>query len=145
MFVISGVTGRTGAVAASGLLEAGHDVRVIVRTAEAAGQWKDRGAEAVIADRGSAQDRVERIIEARDQASRRLADLSGVRKVYPSEGNFLLMEMDRARDFHAFAAGRGLLLRDFSSKPGLADCLRVSIGTETEMEQLFALLEEWTS
>ena len=49
MFVISGVTGRTGAVAASGLLEAGHDVRVIVRTAEAAGQWKDRGAEAVIA------------------------------------------------------------------------------------------------
>ena len=40
MFVISGVTGRTGAAAASGLLEAGHNVRVLVRTAEAAGRWK---------------------------------------------------------------------------------------------------------
>ena len=50
MFVISGVTGRTGAAAASGLLEAGHNVRVLVRTAEAAGRWKARGAEAVIAD-----------------------------------------------------------------------------------------------
>ena len=50
MFVISGATGRTGAAAASGLLEAGHDVRVLVRTDDSARLWTDRGAEAVIAD-----------------------------------------------------------------------------------------------
>lgn len=50
MFVISGATGRTGADTASGLLEAGHDVRVLVRTDDSARLWTDRGAEAVIAD-----------------------------------------------------------------------------------------------
>ena len=50
MFVISGATGRTGAAAASGLLEAGHNVRVLVRTDDSARLWTDRSAEAVIAD-----------------------------------------------------------------------------------------------
>lgn len=45
MFVITGATGRTGAVAAKLLLDGGHDLRVVVRS-ETAGQ----GAEAAIAD-----------------------------------------------------------------------------------------------
>ncbi len=45
MVVITGATGRTGAVAAKLLLDGGHDVHVVVRS-ETAGQ----GAEAAIAD-----------------------------------------------------------------------------------------------
>ncbi|NVK17468.1 MAG: NmrA family NAD(P)-binding protein [Methylocystaceae bacterium] len=50
MFVISGVTGNTGSVAAQTLLDAGKDVRVIVRSAEKGQVWKDKGAEVAIAD-----------------------------------------------------------------------------------------------
>lgn len=50
MFVISGVTGNTGSIAAQALLDAGKDVRVIVRSEEKGQVWKDKGAEVAIAD-----------------------------------------------------------------------------------------------
>jgi uncharacterized protein YbjT (DUF2867 family) len=50
MFVITGATGRTGAVAAKILLQGGHDVRVVVRNEAAAEAWRGQGAEAAIAD-----------------------------------------------------------------------------------------------
>ncbi len=49
MFVILGATGNTGRVAAETLLAAGQKVRVVVRSAEAAAAWKEKGAEAAIA------------------------------------------------------------------------------------------------
>ncbi len=50
MFVISGVTGNTGAVVAQSLLDQGQAVRVIVRSEEKGASWKARGAEVAVAD-----------------------------------------------------------------------------------------------
>jgi len=49
MFVIVGATGNTGRVAAETLLAAGQKVRVVVRSADAAAAWKEKGAEAAVA------------------------------------------------------------------------------------------------
>lgn len=48
MYVIAGVTGNTGAVAAETLLAAGQPVRVIVRSADKGAAWKARGAEVFV-------------------------------------------------------------------------------------------------
>jgi uncharacterized protein YbjT (DUF2867 family) len=45
MFVIAGVTGKTGGVAAAALLEKQQPVRVIVRNIESGRSWRERGAE----------------------------------------------------------------------------------------------------
>jgi len=50
MFVITGATGNTGSVAAEALLDAGKQVRVVVRTASKAKRLAARGAEVVEAD-----------------------------------------------------------------------------------------------
>ena len=50
MFVISGVTGNTGSVAAQSLIDQGQAVRVIVRSAEKGEPWKAKGAEVAIAE-----------------------------------------------------------------------------------------------
>jgi len=50
MFVISGVTGNTGSVVAQNLIDAGKDIRVLVRSKEKGKKWKDQGAEVAIAD-----------------------------------------------------------------------------------------------
>lgn len=50
MFVIAGGSGRVGSAAALALIEAGHDVRVLVRRKEAAELWRSRGAEARVLD-----------------------------------------------------------------------------------------------
>ena len=54
MFAIMGITGRVGGAAAKALLEQGKSVRAIVRDAEKAKTWADRGAEIVVADSGDA-------------------------------------------------------------------------------------------
>ena len=50
MYVVGGVTGHTGSLVAQTLLERGERVRAIVRNREQIYQWKDRGAEVVVAD-----------------------------------------------------------------------------------------------
>jgi uncharacterized protein YbjT (DUF2867 family) len=49
MYVIAGVSGNTGSVAASTLLAAKQPVRVIVRDAAKGEEWKARGAEVAVA------------------------------------------------------------------------------------------------
>ncbi|CAN5236502.1 histidinol-phosphate transaminase [soil metagenome] len=62
--------------------------------------------------------------------------------VWPSAGNFLLLRVaDAGAVFDALLA-RGVLIRDFSSKPLLAGCLRVSVGTPEENDRFLAALEE---
>jgi len=48
MYLVSGVTGNTGKVVASDLLEEGKPVRVIVRTKEKGEFWRARGAEVAV-------------------------------------------------------------------------------------------------
>jgi uncharacterized protein YbjT (DUF2867 family) len=55
MYVVGGVTGHTGSLIARTLLERGESVRAIVRNREQIYQWKDRGAEVVMADFEDAQ------------------------------------------------------------------------------------------
>jgi len=50
MFVISGVTGNTGSVAAQSLIDQGQTVRVIVRSEEKGEPWKAKGAEVAVAE-----------------------------------------------------------------------------------------------
>jgi uncharacterized protein YbjT (DUF2867 family) len=48
MYLITGVTGHTGKVAAETLLAKGQPIRVLVRKAEQGESWKARGAEVVV-------------------------------------------------------------------------------------------------
>jgi histidinol-phosphate aminotransferase len=72
--------------------------------------------------------RVELVQRERDRVAARLAGL-GV-AVHPSGANFLLFEQVRRRpsELHTALFQRGVLIRNVSNAPDLADALRVSIG-----------------
>lgn len=53
-YVIAGVSGHTGRVAAQTLLDAGAKVRVVVRDAAKGDAWRAKGAEVAVADLGDA-------------------------------------------------------------------------------------------
>jgi len=55
MYVVTGVTGRTGAVAANALLKAGERVRVVVRDPARGAAWAARGAQVAVADLGDSK------------------------------------------------------------------------------------------
>ena len=63
--------------------------------------------------------------------------------VFPSGGNFILMRVHG--DGHAVWEAlleRGVLVRDFSRRPRLAECLRVTVGAPSENDRFLAALDE---
>lgn len=76
------------------------------------------------------------IAETRDRFLPRLAAIPGI-EVFPTAANFVLIRC-RARPasevFRRLHEEHGILVRDVSASAELAECLRISIGTEDDME-----------
>jgi len=85
-------------------------------------------------------DRRQEIIARRDGFSAAAQETKPVREVLPTDANYLLMIVDDADALCARAGEAGVILRNQSHQPGLANAVRVSIGTEDEMDMLLAIL-----
>ena len=86
--------------------------------------------------------RTRAITETRDRFLPRLAAIPGI-EVFPTAANFVLIRC-RARSaaevFRRLHEEHGILVRDVSATAELAECLRISIGTEEDMEAVLAAL-----
>ncbi len=69
-----------------------------------------------------------------------LMGLDVVERVYPSEANFLLVKVADADALYDYLAQQGIIVRNRSRMPGCAGCLRITIGTPEENEELFQAL-----
>ena len=81
------------------------------------------------------------LLAERSRLQRELPALRAVRRVWPSDANFILAEFEDAGDALERAAAAGLLVRDARGYPGLGRALRISVGTP---EQNTRLLESWS-
>ena len=82
------------------------------------------------------ESRVAEIVATRERAAARLRAMPGL-TVYPSAANFILIRCLTvpARDvFRRLLEDYGILVRDVSATPELAECLRISIGTPEDMD-----------
>ncbi len=62
---------------------------------------------------------------------------------WPSHANFLLLRVGKyRREFVMAMRQRGILVRDRSADPGCEGCVRVTIGTNRQMDQLLVALRE---
>jgi histidinol-phosphate aminotransferase len=86
-------------------------------------------------------ERIRTILGERDRMQQRLAAMPGVQRVFRSDANFLLVRCRDARGMLEAGKSAGLLVRDFSSSPRLAGCLRLTVGTPAQNERLLAALE----
>lgn len=87
-------------------------------------------------------DRVRRLEAERDRMSA-VMRMIGALTVFPSQANFILFRV--AGDAHALwtrMVERGVLVRDFSSWPGVEQCLRVTVGTPEENDAFLGALHE---
>jgi len=80
------------------------------------------------------------VVKRRAWLAEALAGLPAVRRVWPSEGNFLLARFADAAAAMAACEAAGVLVRDFSRQPRLAGCLRITVGTAAENRKLLAAL-----
>ncbi|HEX6311908.1 MAG TPA: histidinol-phosphate transaminase [Acidimicrobiia bacterium] len=84
--------------------------------------------------------RIELLVRERDLVLDQLRGIDGVTP-YPSGANFVLLRAaGDARALWEQLVARGVLVRDFSSRPRLEGCLRVTVGTHEENEAFVAAL-----
>ncbi|MGD9386819.1 MAG: histidinol-phosphate transaminase [Gammaproteobacteria bacterium] len=88
----------------------------------------------------AARRRTAATVRRREALAGRLRELASVRRVWPSEGNFLLVRFADAAAAMAACEDAGVLVRDFSRQRGLAGCLRITVGTAAENRQLLRAL-----
>jgi len=86
------------------------------------------------AERCAAQ--IETLKSERRRMTQALAGHRHVRTLWPSEANFLLAEVDDAAAFIAAARNGGVLVRDFSMDQWTPGCVRITVGTPAENDQL---------
>lgn len=84
--------------------------------------------------------RRQEIVARRDAFAEAARTIPEVREVLPSDANYLLLLVDDADALCARAGEAGFILRNQSHQPGLANAVRVSIGTDEEMEGLLGVL-----
>ncbi|KGQ18476.1 Histidinol-phosphate aminotransferase [Lysobacter dokdonensis DS-58] len=78
--------------------------------------------------------------QARDRLRESLRMLPGVRRVYPSQANFLLVRFADAEGAWRALCNAGIVVRDMRAMPRLHDALRITIGTADENARLLAAL-----
>jgi histidinol-phosphate aminotransferase len=91
---------------------------------------------------GQMEERVGLIVRERQRILAAMSKLPVT--AWPSQSNFILFRPDRRKGDEVWTGllHRGVLVRDASSWPGLAGCLRVTVGTAEENDSFLAALEE---
>lgn len=84
---------------------------------------------------------VAEILHERNRLFKLLPALQVVQKVYPSDANFMLVKVKQAKLVYQKLIDTGIVVRDRSSVILCDDCLRITIGTAEENQQLLTALE----
>jgi histidinol-phosphate aminotransferase len=87
--------------------------------------------------------RVSQIIATRERFLTRLRGIAGL-AAYPTAANFVLIRCEAlpaGEIFDRLYRDFGILVRDVSGSPELAECLRISIGTDDDMDAVIAALK----
>ncbi|MEM7299336.1 MAG: imidazoleglycerol-phosphate dehydratase HisB, partial [Bacteroidota bacterium] len=81
----------------------------------------------------------ELLISERESLNAALSEIDQVKKVYPSDANFLLVEFEDARKTYSELVNQGIVVRDRSKQ--VPNTLRITVGTPEENLQLLAALK----
>ncbi len=82
-------------------------------------------------------------VEEREKLGVALAELNVVKRVYPSDANFILAEVTDATGIYEYLVNDGIIIRDRSKVTLCEGCLRISIGTPAENLSLIDALNKY--
>jgi len=66
-----------------------------------------------------------------------------VEKIFPSDANFLLVKVNDARALYNYLLTKAIVVRDRSRVELCEGCLRITVGTKRENEQLIEALNNF--
>ncbi|RYY53236.1 MAG: histidinol-phosphate transaminase [Chitinophagaceae bacterium] len=85
---------------------------------------------------GQVNDMILEIVAMRDELANVFRELPLIEKVFPSDANFILAKVRNATDVYNYLVAQGIIVRNRSNIQWAGDCLRITVGTETENTRL---------
>lgn len=79
----------------------------------------------------------------KERLIKEMGNFTFVETVYPSDANFFLMKVKNGAELYNYLSDREVVVRNRSKDPGCENCLRITIGTPEENEQLLNLLKSY--
>jgi len=86
---------------------------------------------------------IKEIVTERDRLISELQTIPLVEKIYPSDANFILVKISDPQNIYNYLVAHKVIVRDRSKVELCEGCLRVTIGTKQENENLLSLLTEY--
>jgi histidinol-phosphate aminotransferase len=83
---------------------------------------------------------VEEILSNREKLVKALKALKTVIRVYPSDANFVLVRVENAPLTYKYLTEQAIIVRDRSRVTLCHNCLRITVGTQEENENLIKAL-----
>jgi histidinol-phosphate aminotransferase len=87
---------------------------------------------------------VEEILDQRELLASELVKLSVVKKVYPSDANFLLVKTENGNKVYDYLISHQVITRNRSSVQLCEGCLRITVGREEENKKLLSALKKYS-
>lgn len=94
---------------------------------------------------GQVNDWIKTTVAQREHLAKLLLDLPMVKKVYPSDANFILVEVADANGTYDALVDRGIIVRNRAKVTLCEGCLRITVGTPSENEILISALKSLTN
>jgi histidinol-phosphate aminotransferase len=91
----------------------------------------------------SRNEEVAEIIAQRERLTSALPSFPFVKKVWPSDANFILVQTDDADALYAHLLKDGVIVRNRSRVPLCSGCLRITVGTPAENDRLLKSLQSY--
>ena len=85
---------------------------------------------------------IKAIKQEREQLKNSLKNINFISNIYPSDCNFVLVKVDDATKRYNQLIQLGIVIRNRTTQPLCENCLRFTVGTETENKKLLHALKE---
>ena len=86
-------------------------------------------------------DQITTVLKERSRLMKAFKTYVFIKKIHPSEANFILIKVDDANKRYDELIKKGIVVRNRSSQLHCENCLRITVGTPSENTQLLTLLK----
>jgi histidinol-phosphate aminotransferase len=88
---------------------------------------------------------IQEVVEQKHQLIAALTEFYFVKKVYPTDANFILVKVNNANALYDHLSANGIVVRNRHKEVSCDNCLRITVGTATENEDLMKNLKNFNA
>ena len=92
---------------------------------------------------GQVNDMIKLLVDMRIALAQVITSMPHVIQVFPSDTNFILVKIPKAKELYQYLLSQGIIVRDRSALELCEDSLRITVGTEQENTALVDAMYQW--